>query len=121
MRIKATSPALSWLISITTGIIVWLPLNAINEGLGNPPNDAWSLWYWIGYPVILLMAALLGYFVPNGVWRNGPVAVFASYVAALYLVPQTGNLLPFELLWMGLLSAPAAWAGKAGKHFKAPS
>ena len=118
MMIKAFPIAFSWLVSIAMGVVVWLPLNALNEVLGNPPNDAWSIWYWIGYPAILVVAAVLGYLAPGEVWRNGPAAVFASYVAALYLVPQTGNLLPFELLWMGFLSVLAAWVGKTGKHLK---
>jgi hypothetical protein len=106
------------LIAATFGIVVWFPLNALNHAMGKSPNDAWSLWYWIGYPMILLTTAALGYWAQNKTWLMGPIAVFASYIAALFLVPQTGNMLPFELLWMAILSAPAAWAGKVGADFR---
>jgi hypothetical protein len=108
----------AFLIATVLGVAIWLPLNAINQAIGKPPNDAWSLWYWVGYPLILLSTAILGYWSQNKIWLIGPIAVFASYIAALFLVSQTGNMLPFELLWMAILSAPAAWAGKVGADFR---
>lgn len=105
-------------MSAAFGVIVWFPLNVLNQVLGKSPNDAWTLWYWIGYPMILSTTAALGYWAQNKTWLIGPVAVFASYIAALFFVPQSGNMLPFEVLWMAILSAPAAWAGKIGADFR---
>jgi hypothetical protein len=118
MKLQITSRFKALLIATALGIVVWLPLNAINQEIGKPPNDAWSLWYWIAYPLILVTAIGLGYWVPRKSWLSGPTAIFASYVAALFLVPQTGNMLPFELLWMAILAVPAAWLGKVGAQFR---
>jgi len=109
------------LILAITGAVVWLPLIAANSALNRPANDAWTLWYWIGYPLLLLLSLGVGYWTGKATWFHGLLAVVGSYVAALILVPQTGNLLPFELLWMGILAIPAALLERTGAKWRISS
>lgn len=109
------------LILAIAGAVVWLPLISANSVLNRPPNDAWTLWYWIGYPLLLLLSLGVGYWTGKAPWFHGLLAVAGSYVAALILVPHTGNLLPFELLWMAILAVPAALLERAGAKWQIDS
>jgi hypothetical protein len=104
----------SLVVSVMAGALLWIPLIAVNKALGNPDNDAWTLWYWVGYPALL--ALLFGIGFRRGVhsWRNGLAAMFSSYLTALLLVAHTGNLLPFEVLVMGAMSLPAIIVERIG-------
>lgn len=103
--------------AVMVGALVWLPLIAINKALGHPGNDAWTLWYWAGYPALLVYLFGIGFRRGAHSWSHGSLAVFSSYLTALLLVAQTGNLLPFELLVMGVMSVPAILAERIGARF----
>src|SRR5476651_293125 len=105
----------SYLAAFGLGAILWVPFRIATVRLGWPGNDAWILWFWIGYPLLLLSSLFAGYKLGTGV--RGPIAILGSYIAALFLIPHTGNLLPFELVFMGVLSVPAAIAELIGGRF----
>ena len=109
---SSRSKSLRIIAAPAAGILVWLPINLATAWLDRPGNDAWTLWYWIGYPALLLFSLFAGYRFGGGI--RGPVSILASYIAALFLVPHTGNLLPFELLIMGMFAIPAAVAEGIG-------
>jgi hypothetical protein len=108
------TPTKAMVVSIVFGALVWAPLVLVNRLVGAAPNDAWTLWYWTAYPAILVGAWYLGHRIRSAAWRFGASAVAASYVAALVVVPQSGSLLPFELLLMGVLAVGAALVGSLG-------
>ena len=118
MKYPDISPGNAVLLSTMLGISIWLPLIVCNEFIGNAPNDAWTLWNWVAYPLILLFSCGFGFLVPTVGWALGPFAILASYIAALFVVPQTGNLLPFEVFWMAMLCVPAALLGRFGARKK---
>jgi hypothetical protein len=110
------APALTTIGALIFGMVIWGPPIAINLLIGGTPNNAWTLWYVFGYPAILLVAWMLGRRTQNGAWRFGAIAVASSYVSALVFVPQTGSLLPFEIVWMSVLATFAAISGAFGSR-----
>lgn len=107
------------LASAVVGALVWVPLIATNRALGHPGNEAWTLWYWLGYPALLAFLFGIGTRLKVYSWSRGLIAVFSSYLTALLLVAHTGGLLPFEILAMGVLSVPAILAERMGAKFGA--
>jgi hypothetical protein len=99
---------------IALSAAIWIPLNAICSALGWQPNDAWSLWYLVGYPFILLLLFGIGYRNRSSSSILACASIVASYASALYLVPHTGTLFPFEVLVMCALAIPAALASRMG-------
>jgi hypothetical protein len=101
------------LFSALLGVAVWIPLFVV-ETLRHHPGHLWSMWYWVGYPMLLFGVFFIGYRTKQGLWVYGPVSLLSSYITALLLIPNTGNLLPFELLIIALFSVPAILLAKMG-------
>jgi hypothetical protein len=99
------------LLAIIFGGLVWAVLVPINHMFGRGANAAWTLWYFVAYPIILVGAWYLGLRVRSAAWVLGPIAIASSYFVALFVVEQTGSLLPFELMLMAGLAIPAALLG----------
>lgn len=106
------------LLWVVVGSFVWVPLILANNALGRPSNSAWSLWYWVGYPVFLAFAFVSGHRTGRASWPDSILLMSASYVTALIFVEHTGNLLPFELLLMTILTIPLYFAERSGGNLR---
>lgn len=107
----------SWLAlgaSILVGVIVWAPIKWLT-GLGIASIDA--LWYAGAYPLMIGACFFISRWHPKRTWVLAFAMIFASYFTALAIVPGTGNLLPFEIALMLILTVPAALASRLGAHF----
>ena len=116
----ATSPSaqLSTAIAVAlmalTGATLWLPVFGLAAlGLGSLNG----LWYAVAYPLMMAAAFFLSRWHPNRPWLLAASAVFVSYVTALIVVPGTGNLLPFEVAIMAVLTVPLAFVAKSGAKY----
>ncbi len=77
------------------------------------------LWYVVAYPAMLLAAFFIGRWHPVPSFLFAAVMNAASYITALEFIPGTGNLLPFEVLFMLILTSPVAFASWWGhRHAK---
>jgi peptidoglycan/LPS O-acetylase OafA/YrhL len=57
--------AIAHVIAIVVGIGVWIVLE---QATGQEAWDDDAYWF-VGYPIMLVVAGLLGYWVPRGFWR----------------------------------------------------
>ena len=93
------------------GAALWVPvIGAANLVVASP----YTVWYFGAYPTMIIAAFAVSRWHPGRPWLISTTMVFSSYAAALFLVPGTGNLLPFELIIMALLSVPPALVHKKG-------
>ena len=99
-------------IAFLTGALVWIVISFVSG-----KKEAWdSSWYFsVGYPLICLVSALMGYLVPKGTWRWGVTPFLGQFVWML-LTQGPGNLLPLGIIAFGLMSLPAIIAAKLGAY-----
>ncbi|MEO8005370.1 MAG: hypothetical protein ABI771_10730 [Betaproteobacteria bacterium] len=104
----------SWfyLMAFLTGTLVWIVICAISG-----KKEAWdSSWYFsVGYPLICLVSAVMGYLVPKMTWRWG-VMPFVGQLVWLVLTQAPGNLLPLGIIAFGLMSLPAIIVANVGAY-----
>ena len=98
-----------------TGAALWLPVFGLSAlGLGSVNG----LWYAVAYPLMIGAAFFVSRWHPRRPWLLAASVVLASYLTALIVVPGTGNLLPFEVAIMAVLTVPLAFVAKSGaKHW----
>ena len=96
-------------VMVVFGAVVWLPVFGA-ASLGVASHNA--LWYFAAYPLMIAAAFLISRWHRGRPWLLAAAMVFASYVTALVFVPGTGNLLPFELVIMAVLTVLPALAAK---------
>lgn len=91
-----------YLISVMSGIAVWLTISFFTG-----EREAWDSRYYFTYglPLMVLLAGVLGFVVPNRPWRWA-VTVMASQALVAILQNPTANLLPLGLLVFVVLSIP---------------
>jgi hypothetical protein len=97
-----------------TGAALWLPvfgLAAVGFGSLN------GLWYAVAYPLMMGATFFVSRWHPGKPWLLAASAVLVSYVTALIVVPGTGNLLPFEVAIMAVLTVPLAFIAKSGAKY----
>lgn len=104
------------LVAFVVGVAVWGPAYAITAILGQAVNEAWTWWYVIGLPIICALGWICGRRALSRYALIGVVAIAASYVTALLCIPHTGNLLPFELIWMAVLAGIVTVVAALGKR-----
>jgi hypothetical protein len=85
-------------------------------------REAWdSPSYWtLGYPVLILASALLGYLWPASAWRLGLFAPIAQ-VLTMMLRTGVGSLWPLGLIFGAVLGIPCALAANAGRRMRGPA
>ncbi len=102
------------LISILAGALstplAYFYVLAVNQGAG----EAYSVWLWCMYPILLVLAVFLGYRWSFRAWQYGVLAVISSYMSALIIIPGVGSLLPVEISAELFYSIPAGIAGWLG-------
>lgn len=89
-------------LSVFSGLAVWLGLMLVSgrrEGWDSP------LYFPVGIPLLVLVAAILGFLVPVRAWRWGLFPMGTQATIAVALNP-TANLLPLGLVLFAMLSLP---------------
>jgi hypothetical protein len=71
--------AIAHIIAIVVGIAVWLVIEQITG------QEAWDddAYWFVGYPIMLVVTGLLGYWVPNGFWRWPTLLISAQAIWAI--------------------------------------
>lgn len=97
-----------WWIAAIIGALLWVGIAA-----GSGQQEAWDdPSYWrLGYPAMVLLSALLGWFFPRRAWQHG-LAMMLAQLMPLLIVHPFGPLLPLGILFLGGLAVPAmaaAW------------
>ena len=97
-----------------TGAALWLPVFGL-AGLGFGSLN--GLWYGGAYPLMMGAAFFVSRWHSRKPWLLAASMLLASYITALIVVPGTGNLLPFEVVIMAVLTVPLAFAAKSGAKY----
>ena len=100
----------AYAIAIAAGGASWLYVSWVSGR-----REAWDsgLYYSLALPVLGVVAAALGFILPERAWRWGMVPFGAQALAAVALNPS-GNLLPLGLVLFGILGAILAVPAYAG-------
>lgn len=108
---KENSSRLAYGIAIAAGTVLWVATSAIG-GKAEPWDS--SVYWTIAYPVAIVLAGFLGYVFPQRPWRWAVVVMFMQ--AAVMVIAGSGfGLLPLGLVFLAVLSFPAALAWLAAK------
>jgi len=88
------------------GLFVWFAISAAT-GRG----EAWdhSAYWGLGFPVLMISCAILGWYFPEGAWRLG---LTASIVQVIPLTIAGGSLglLPFGIVVLAVIGLPLSLA-----------
>ena len=116
-----SDPRKDWIAlgaSALVGAVLWVPVVALSRsGFGNEG----MLWYVIAYPAMVIAGFAIGRWHPVPSFLFAVVMNAASYLTALVFIPSTGELLPFEVLFMLILTIPVAFAVQWGARHAGPS
>lgn len=110
---QEASPRLPYTLAIIMGVILWTLTAALGGRI--EPWDAPGYWT-VGYPLGILLAAVLGYVFPDRAWRWALVLMFMQGVVMLLGGAGLG-LLPLGLIVLGVLSLPAVAAASLVARF----
>ena len=112
MTDNATKTA--YFVAIAAGIALWLAATALGGR-----REAWdsSLYWAVAYPVSILLAGGLGYWVPIKPWRWG-LAVMLSQAVALAFVSSSFSMLPLGLILFAVLALPPIGLAKLAAKFR---
>jgi len=90
-------------IALLGGALLWLATARIGG-----KAEAWdsSLYWSATYPLSVVLAGCLGYWVPQKPWRWG-LAVMAAQIVSLVLTDSGFGLLPLGLVLFAVLALPA--------------
>jgi hypothetical protein len=110
------STSLPAALSVLTGIASW----EIVRQLGSR-REAWDdpLYWQVGFPLLILVAFVLGAIWRQRPWRLGALMVAAQAVWSLglaFLQDGVPNLLPLGLVMFALLSLPLIAASSIGSR-----
>jgi hypothetical protein len=105
-------------ISLVAGFCVWVGLS-VAAGV----REAWDepIYWWLGLPVLAIVAGLTGYIAPMKVWRWPTLIALSQIVAMLAVNPGAGlGLLPLALMFVLLplvvvLTIPALIGGSIAR------
>lgn len=96
--------------------------------LGYSSRQYMEFWLKFIYPFFLFCSLLLGLGGPGSPWRLPVWMMVSFYGATLFMLPGTGELLPFEILVLALLTIPGivvsyigAYLGKRRSHQRGQS
>lgn len=92
----------------------------------NPPSDSYDfLWEKFIVSALTIFSFICGFIEPNAPWRWPLVMACACYFSGFIIMKSWGQIPPFELIYIGLLSLPAiaagylsAWMGKRIRRIK---
>lgn len=109
-----TRPGYLYLIAGVAGIGVWVAVTALSGR-----REAWDspLYFQAGLPVLCLVAAVLGFTVPERAWRWGAMPLVAQ-TAWMFATLGLGNLWPLGLLAGAVLSMPLILASRVGAFLR---
>jgi hypothetical protein len=94
--------AMTWVIAVVAALVLWFAV-AWAGGRGEPWD---SPVYWsVGYPLSLALAALFGFAAPVHAWRWGLAITFAQ-LPVMFVGGSGSNLLPLGLILLAFLSLP---------------
>jgi len=95
--------AWAWTAAIVGGAILWLAAAGISG-----KREAWdsSIYWAVAYPLGIVLAGGLGYWVPEKPWRWG-LAVMLAQAVALSAAGSDFGLLPLGLMMFSILALPA--------------
>jgi hypothetical protein len=98
------------LIAALAGAGIWIALAAVSGRA-----EAWDspLYFPVGLPLAIAVAALLGAVAPGRAWRWG-AWVMGGQAAALLLTVGPGSLLPLGLVLFAVLALPCMLGALAG-------
>ena len=105
-------------ISLAAGFFVWAGLSVVTG-----VREAWDepIYWWLGLPVLAIVAGLTGYLAPARVWRWPALIALGQIVAMLVVNPGAGlGLLPLALIFVVLplvivLTIPAVIGGSIAR------
>lgn len=97
-------------LSILVGVGVWEAIVRITG------VEAWdhSVYWWLGYPLMLVVAAVLGFIFPQGYWRWGVLIIGAQLIWSFIFTMGQAILLPFTLIIFFVLGVPCVLASYLG-------
>jgi hypothetical protein len=104
----------AYVIAIAGGALLWW----LAAKFGHK-REAWdSPLYWqVSYPLSIVLAAALAWWVPEKPWRWGLSVLWAQAFVMLFSGSDFG-LLPLGLILFGVLSLPANWLAKRVAQWK---
>ncbi len=114
--VPALSPAAAGAIAAVAGFVGWAAF-----AFGGRLREAWDVgaWWVVALPALALVAGILGYLVPQKVWRWS-VAILGGQLLAMVLLRPAGTdlgLFPltvvFLLVPLGLIFMVLALIGRA--------
>lgn len=94
------------LFALSLGGLLWGAISVLS--LHREPWDDKAFWTF-GYPISLLLSAILGYSFPEGSWR-WPVLMMFMQIPVMMIAGSGLSLFPLGLLLIAVLSLPAVAA-----------
>ena len=106
---------IAYILSGTAGLLIWLGFMFLTEG-----PDAWDSgeYFFYGWPLMMVIAGLLGAFFPVQPWRWVIMMVSVQFFALVALSDGSGNLLPVSLSIFTVVAAPCVAAAYLGAYLK---
>jgi hypothetical protein len=100
-------------VSAFAGVAVWVTLSTISGR-----HEAWDSgeYFYVGMPVLCVVAGVLGYIEPKQIWRWAVVPM-AGQAIWLLLSQGFGNLMPLGIVVFVFLSLPLLLFARIGAAF----
>lgn len=108
-------PVIAAIVALLLGGISWGVMEALVDG------EPWDhAFYWlIGYPLLLITAGFLGYFVAKYGWLWGPLIIAGQALWMIAVDSGAANLLPLTVLVLLVIAIPALVASYVGSKIRA--
>lgn len=102
---------LAFTISIGAGILIWF----IPKWYADVPDPQSNILYWyIGYPVLILVSLVMGFHFCIGVWRWPLCLILSQLIIGIVTSGGNLNLLPIGIVVHVAISIPCFIAGYCG-------
>jgi hypothetical protein len=93
------------------------------DGLPAEPYD--FLWEKMIISALIILSFICGFLEPKAPWRWPILAAYTHYFSGFFIMKFWGQIPPFELIYIGILSIPAiatgylaSWLGNKVHPFK---
>lgn len=98
-------------VAALVGVGIWYGIMGITGG-----REAWDspLYWYFGYPAMVMTACAMSVFWPQRPWRWGAVMMASQAVFGLFVSPAGLNLWPLSLVVLMMLTLPLIGAASLG-------